>query len=323
LTHEETAVDRMRRGPVNFVLPLFYLVFGSWTIARLARREKFDIIHVHWPFPHVLFGVLAKRFGQSRLYSSFYGVEIRLLKRKMAVLRRPFSILVNKSDRVTAISTHTAGELSGMIRQPVHIIPFSSATGSRAGKTSDRREIIFVGRLVSRKGVRYLLEAFQRVHRSIPHRLVIIGGGPLRAELEAAAVELGIAGRVKFTGLVSDDELNRYYRSCSFLVLPAVYDEKGDTEGLGVVLLEAMSCGKPVIASGVGGITDIVADGENGLLVPPADAEALSRAIMALAKNGRLRRAMGRAALGTVDGKFNWDKIVNDLIGLYGRPDGE
>ncbi|MBE0432952.1 glycosyltransferase family 4 protein [candidate division WOR-3 bacterium] len=322
LTHEETAVDRMTRGPINFLLPLFYLAFGCRAIARLTKHEKFDIVHVHWPFPHVLFGVLGKRFGQARLYSSFYGVEVRLLKKKMAVLRRPFSALVNKSDRVTAISNHTAEELCGIVRKPVEIIPFSAAADGRAGKTSDKHEILFVGRLVSRKGVRYLLEGFHLIHKSVPHRLVIIGSGQQRGQLEAMAVELGIADRVVFTGMVSDEDLNRYYRSCSFLVLPAVYDEKGDTEGLGVVLLEAMSCGKPVIASGVGGITDIVVDQRNGLLVPPADADALARAIMTLVKNDRLRREMGRAARKTVDEKFNWDKIVGDMLRLYGYSNG-
>lgn len=322
LTHEETAVDRMTRGPINFLLPLFYLAFGCRAIARLTKHEKFDIVHVHWPFPHVLFGVLGKRFGRARLFSSFYGVEIRLLKKKMAVLRKPFAALANQSDRVTAISNHTAAELSGIVRKPVEIIPFSAAANGRAGKISDRREILFVGRLVSRKGVRYLLEGFRRIHDSVPHRLVIIGSGPLRGQLETMAVELGIPDRVVFTGMVSDDDLYRYYRSCSFLVLPAVYDEKGDTEGLGVVLLEAMSCGKPVIASGVGGITDIVVDRKNGLLVPPADADALARAIMTLVKNDRLRREMGRAARKTVDEKFNWDKIVDDMLRLYGCSNG-
>ena len=322
LTHEETAVDRMKRGPVNFLLPLFYLVFGSRAIVRLTRRERFDIIHVHWPFPHILLGVLGQRFGRALLYSSFYGVEIRLLKRKLAVLRKPFTCLVNRSDRITAISNHTAQGLSGIVRKPVAIIPFSAAIDGRRARTRDRQEIIFVGRLVSRKGVRYLLDGFHRVHQALPHRLVIIGSGPRRAELEAQARQLGIAHRVFFTGTIPDEARNEHYRSCSFLVLPAVYDEKGDTEGLGVVLLEAMSCGKPVIASGIGGITDIVADRKNGLLVPPADAEALGRAIKTLAQHDGLRRQLGRAARKTVDEKFNWDKIVDDLLRLYGRPDG-
>jgi glycosyltransferase involved in cell wall biosynthesis len=128
---------------------------------------------------------------------------------------------------------------------------------------------------------------------------------------------LGINDRVKFTGKISDDALNRYYKSSSFFVLPAVYDKKGDTEGLGVVLLEAMSYAKPVIASNVGGITDIVVDHENGLLVPPADPAALAQAIVKLARSKQLRRMLGGEARKTVDEKFNWDRIIKKLIALY------
>jgi glycosyltransferase involved in cell wall biosynthesis len=317
LTHEETVVDRVKRGPIYIVLTFLYLFFGAWSIARLSKREKFDIVHVHWPFPHVLFGILAKKFGRARLFSSFYGVEIRILKKKMRFLLKPFSMLINRSEVVTAISTHTADELAEVVRKPIAIIPFSAAIGRRQDRMSDRKEIIFVGRLVTRKGVKYLVEAFDRIYKSIPHRLVIIGDGPERFNLESQARTLGLKDRVQFTGIISDDDLNQHYRQCSFLVLPAVYDEKGDTEGLGVVLLEAMSCSKAVIASNVGGITDIVTDGRNGFLVPPGDTAALAQAMARMAKNPGLRSTLGRAARKTVDEKFNWDRIVGDLMTLY------
>jgi glycosyltransferase involved in cell wall biosynthesis len=322
LTHEETVVDRIKRGPLNIILTVLYLFFGAWSIVRLTRSESFDIIHVHWPFPHILFGILAKRMGRTRLFSSFYGVEIRLLKKKIRFLLGPFSMLINKSDKVTAISRHTAGELEGIVNAPVHIIPFSAAMGKRFDRSSDRKEIIFVGRLVTRKGVKYLIEAFHRIYKSIPHDLVIIGSGPERGRLEELVATLGLEGRVRFTGTISDDALHQHYASCSFLVLPAIYDEKGDTEGLGVVLLEAMSCSKPVIASRAGGIVDIVVDQKNGFLVPPADAAALAAAVMKLAKDKRLRDTLGRTARKTVDEKFNWDRIVGDLIRLYHDKNG-
>ena len=321
-THEETAVDRVRRGISNVFLSMLYLFFGAWAMIRLSRHERFDIVHIHWPFPHVIFGVLAKKIGHARLFNSFYGVEIRWLKKKFPFLVKLFSMLMSKSDTVTAISSHTAQELRGIVKDPAHVIPFSAAMAERHGEISDKKEILFVGRLVERKGVRYLIEAFSRVARSIPHNLVIIGDGPERASLQAEVQRLKIADRIRFTGMITDDELKRYYQSCSFFVLPAVYDKKGDTEGLGVVLLEAMSYRKPVIASGVGGITDIVVEGKNGLLVPPADVAALGLAIEKMAKNRKLRIALGHAARKTVDEKFNWDRIVRDLITLYRKNNG-
>jgi glycosyltransferase involved in cell wall biosynthesis len=321
-THEETAVDRVRRGFSNILLSLLYLFFGAWTMIRLSKHECFDIVHIHWPFPHIIFGVLAKKFGRVRLFSSFYGVEIRWLKKKFPFLIKPFSVLMSKSDTVTAISNHTAQELKGIVEDPIHIIPFSAAMAERQGKTSDMKRIIFVGRLVERKGVKYLIEAFSRAARSIPHHLVIIGDGPERSRLQADAQRFGIADRVRFTGMITDRDLQQYYQTCSFFVLPAVYDRKGDTEGLGVVLLEAMSYEKPVIASNVGGITDIVVDGENGLLVPAANIRALALAIEKMAQSKKLRSTLGRAARKTVDEKFNWDRIVRELIALYQEKNG-
>jgi glycosyltransferase involved in cell wall biosynthesis len=293
------------------------MVFGAWSMVRLTKNKKFDIIHIHWPFPHVIFGILGKGIGGARLFNSFYGVEIRWLKKKFPVLVKPFSLLINKSDKVTAISTHTAHELAGVVKLPIEITPFSAAMAERHGTAVVKKEIIFVGRLVERKGVKYLIEAFHRIHKSIPHHLVIIGDGPERSQLEDMASSLDIENRVRFTGMISDEMLNRYYKSCSFLVLPAVYDKKGDTEGLGVVLLEAMSYAKPVIASQVGGITDIVVDGENGLLVPPGNPEILGQAIMKLARSRQLRKTFGGKARKTVDEKFNWDRIIEKLISLY------
>ncbi len=321
-THEETAVDRVRRGVGNVLLSLLYLLFGALAMARLSRRDRFDIVHVHWPFPHVVFGILAKKLGRARLFSSFYGVEIRWLKKKFPWIVKPFSLLINKSDVVTAISTHTADELRGIVKKRIDIIPFSAAMAERHGRTTEEKKIIFVGRLVERKGVKYLIEAFGRVAKSIPHKLVIIGDGPERGQLEAAATGLHVTGRIVFPGKITDEELKQHYKTCSFLVLPAVYDEKGDTEGLGVVLLEAMSYGKPVVASRAGGITDIVVDGENGLLVPPADSSALALAIEKLVRSSELRKRLGRTARKTVDEKFNWDTIVGKLITLYRGENG-
>ena len=319
LTHEETAVDRIKRGPFNIVLALFYILFGTLNIVRLVKKERFDIIHIHWPFPHILFGVFAKTAGQARLFTTFYGVEIRWLKQKFAFLFRPFSFFFNKADTITAISTHTAQELDAITPKKIEIVPFSAAIGPRRGTTSDAKEIIFVGRLVERKGVRYLIEAFAHVKGTIPHRLIIIGDGPERADLEQRARDLDLQDRVIFTGRISDEELYRHYNQCSFIVLPAVYDAKGDIEGLGVVLLEAMSYAKPAIASNAGGITDIMMDGDNGFLVPPGDVQALAHAVEQLATNNAIRERMGIRAKQVVDEKFSWDRITNQLISLYER----
>ena len=317
LTHEETVVDRVSRNPLNLLLVFFYMIAGTWAIVQLVKREKYDIVHVHWPFPHIIFGVFARIAGKTRLFSTFYGREIRWFTKKFKWLTKCLSILLNKSDMITAISTHTRTELRSYIKSEIEVIPFSAAVPERVSSISDENEILFVGRLVERKGIKYLIQAMAELRNEIPHKLVIIGDGAERPELENLVDRLDLRSRVYFTGWISADEKLRHYEKCGFFVLPAVYDKQGDIEGLGVVLIEAMSCYKPVIASKAGGITDVVEDGVNGILVPPGDVPALTKAIRRLAIDKKLRKEMGKRAKKSIDERFNWDKIVNKLILLY------
>jgi glycosyltransferase involved in cell wall biosynthesis len=317
LTHEQTAVDRFSQGPMGVFLSFFYVLFGTLALARLVRAKKFDVVHVHWPFPHIVFGLAGKAFGRSRIFSTFYGLEIRWLKKKFPYLVKPFGWLIGASDVVTAISRHTARELDKIVKKPVAIIPFSVAVGDPRQAVTDQKEILFVGRLVERKGLPVLIDAFNIAQKSIPHKLIIVGDGPERPAIEDRIRQLNLGSRAKVTGWVSVPEKDEYYRRCSFFVLPAVYDQHGDTEGLGVAMLEAMAFSKPVIASNVGGITDVVADGVNGLLVPTGDVPALAQALLALAKDDRQRQQLGKNAKITVDEKFNWDTITRRLVKLY------
>ncbi|MEO0122436.1 MAG: glycosyltransferase family 4 protein [candidate division WOR-3 bacterium] len=317
LTHEETAVDRFSKGGFNILLSFLYVIFGTIAIARLVRSRKFDIVHINWPFPHILFGVCAKVLSRCKVFATFYGLEIRWLKKKFPFLVKPFAFFVNRADVITAISNHTAGELKGIVKKEIPIIPFSITVESSSVAVSDENFILFVGRHVERKGVHILIEAFKLIHKEIPHNLIIVGDGPERKNWEKMSLDYGLSDRIKFTGWVSKEELHNYYRTCSFFVLPAIYDKHGDTEGLGVVMIEAMGYSKPVIASNVGGITDVVIHGHNGILVKDNDPNELAKAIKELARNKELCRKLGENAKKDIDERFNWDKIVSKLIELY------
>lgn len=317
LTHEETAVDRFSKGGFNVLLSIFYVISGTLAIAKLCHLKKFDIVHINWPFPHILFGIIAKAVSRCRVFATFYGLEIRWLKKRFPFMVKPFSWMINRADVVTAISNHTASELKGIVKKEIPIIPFSITVESQGGYVSDENFILFVGRHVERKGVHILIEAFKLIHREISHNLVIVGDGPERKNWEKMSQNYGLSDRIRFTGWVSKEELHNYYRTCSFFVLPAIYDKHGDTEGLGVVMIEAMNYSKPVIASNVGGITDVVINGQNGILVKDNDPQALCQAIKELAQNKELYKKLSANAKKSIDEMFNWDKIVSKLIGLY------
>ncbi len=148
--------------------------------------------------------------------------------------------------------------------------------------------VLYVGRLLRIKGPHHLLRAFPSVLGQLPHALlVVVGDGDERGQLEALAHGLGLDGRVRFAGSRSHEDVIRFMRASDVFVLPSL------VESFGIVLLEAMSCGLPVVASRVMGIPYLVEDGENGFLVPPGDEAALADRITALLRDRELRESFG------------------------------
>src|SRR5205823_5244559 len=210
-------------------------------------------------------------------------------------------------------------------RQRYDVIHYTTSLAAPTVPRAERRSaaapftVLFVGRLVERKGVSHLVDAVSLL-LPLPGadvRLVIVGDGPERARIEARIREKRLDGRVAVRGRVSDAELQAAYAAADAFVLPAVVDRRGDTEGLGVVLLEAMNHRVPVIASAIGGITDIVEDGVSGLLVPPGDATALAAALGRLARAPDLAAGLGEAGYRRLRERFSWDAITRRWLEVY------
>lgn len=333
LTHEETAPDRVRRSPAHAALVPLYLAGGTLAAWR-AGREGPDVVHVHWPVPHALFGAAARAAsgGRSALVCSFYAVEVNWVNRRLPWLRPFLRWSIRTADAVTAISTSTARRVEEAGDRRARVVPFAAAVGAGDdGDGSPDRDgpgrtplsgdgplrLLFVGRLVERKGVEVLVRALPRILEERDARLTVVGEGPRAARIRAAAREAGVDDRVRLTGHLPDRELSREYRECDIFLLPAVVDRKGDTEGLGVVLLEALRFERPVIASRAGGIPDIVEDGATGWLVPPGDPGALADAVLRVAGAPERSRRVAREGRRVVERRFSWDRILGDLEACY------
>ena len=325
LTHEETAPDRMRKSLLYRVMPGFYVLAGMAAAWRVARRGRYDVIHVHWPMPHALLGRAAQLASGAPVVSTFYSVEVRWIAKSLPLLTGLLKWTIRSPAQAVAISTSTADEMRRLADVPIEIIPYTVALPPSPPRTRARGgdfRVLFVGRLVERKGVHVLLRALARLPDDSPVRLVVCGDGPERPRLEALARELGVAGRVELAGRVDDERLRREYAEADAFVLPAIVDARGDTEGLGVVLLEAMNSRVPVVASDAGGITDIVEHERTGLLVPPGDEGALATALARLARDPALARALGEAGYRRLTERFTWDAIVSKWMAIYERVTG-
>jgi glycosyltransferase involved in cell wall biosynthesis len=322
LTHEEAAPDRVRRSWLFRLMPVCYVAAGAVAIWRLCRRERYDVIQVHWPLPHALFGWVGRRAGGAAVVTTFYGVELRWTKSAMPFLKWFLARAARRADAVVAISSYTAREVAELAPEvPIRVIPYTvtlpPSTAPRPDRRSGGPRLLFVGRLVERKGVAYLLEALARLPDRLSARLTVVGDGPERAALSDLVARLGLGERVELCGWISKEDLREAYARATIFVLPAIVDRRGDTEGLGVVLLEAMNERVPVIASAVGGITDIVQAEETGLLVPPADPDALAAAVVRLADDPALATRLSERAYEQLHQRFGWDAIVARWLEVY------
>lgn len=326
LTHDQTAPDRIRQKPWFLALVPGYVAAGSRAAAQVAREGGFDVVHAFWPVPQGVLGLHAKRKTGLPLVSTFFGVELTWMERQFPFLAPLLRRIVRGSDAVTAISTYTAQRLQAQVPgvDPA-IIPFGAAVDAPPEPPpysydgARPFELLFVGRLVERKGVHLLLDALAALPPGRRVVLDVLGDGPDRPKLQEQAERLGLGERAVFHGFVPKEELQRRLATCDAFVLPAVIDAKGDTEGLGVVLLEAMSYARPVIASAAGGIVDIVRDGRNGFLVPPGDASALASAIGRMMDDPAAARTLGLNGREDVERGFSWDVIADRLAAIYRR----
>src|SRR3989454_6691418 len=321
LTHDESAADRMQRSLLYRLMPAPFIIAGMVAVWRLCRRERYDIIHVHWPVPLALWGWAARRAPLGAVVLTFYGIELRWVKRSLPFLKGFVRWACRRANRVVAISTETAREIRELVDVPVEVIPyttpFAGNTAPRLPGSGDGRRwtILFVGRLVELKGLAYLIEAVGRLGGRLPARIVAVGIGPERDRLEALARDRKVD--IDFRNKVPDAELHQAFLTSDVLVLPSIIDARGDTEGLGVVRLDAMSYGIPAIASRVGGIPDIIEDGVSGLLVPPAGHQALADAIERLARDPAYAKRLADAGRERLRTHFSWEVITAKWDAVY------
>ena len=320
LTHDEGAPNKLR-NPLYQLPAATYIGMGVVSSMVWAARKKFDLVHVHWPFPHGLFALAAAQVCGARVVAMCHGAELAIARRKpwiRAILR---SCLL-RADRVACNSSHTASEIERLCGRNATIIPYGAtirteAPASKVGEKSDVATILFTGRHIQRKGVPYLLKALPRILEKRRVRLVLTGDGDRRCEWEQLTAKLGLSAHVEFAGFVSNARLLELYRQCDVYVLPAIFDDRGDTEGLGVVLIEALKNAKPVVASAVGGIIDVIKHEETGLLVPEKDEGAIADAVLRLLDDPGLSQRLGAAGQAHADEYFCWDRVTAATEALY------
>jgi len=323
LTHDEGAPSKIARNPFLQLLAIPYIISGSIKTLFLCLKLKPEIIHVHWPFPHAFMAYFAAFFCKIPVVLTFYSAELLLAKKKRWI-KPILKIFIKKADLVFAISSFTGKTVKEIYDRKIEFLPYGTTLDGvkiniERDKLAFQRKftILFVGRHIERKGIEYLIKAAGMLDCA-KFQIRIAGQGDLTEKLKKQAAK-DAPEQVVFLGKLSKDDLEKEYQNANCFILPAITDSRGDTEGLGVVLIEATQYGLPVIASDVGGIPDIVIDRKTGLLVPEKNPVAIATAIKELSENEELRKSLVLGANEHIEQNFSWEKIVEKQIAVYQR----
>jgi glycosyltransferase involved in cell wall biosynthesis len=293
----------------------FFLGGFLWSARRLVRRFDPDAIHAHWWLPA---GWIASRLNRPYVVTC-HGSDVRLLERSRLVraLARP---VFGRAGAVTTVSRFLAGDLVRLVGlpadrvlalpMPVDLDHFSA--GAITPK-ADPPRILYAGNLVPSKGVDVLVEAYARLrHRGVACELRILGEGSAEPALRALARRLG-AEDIAWSRFVPQDRMPTEYGASTITVLPT----RGNAEGLGLVLVEALMAGSAVVGTPAGGIPEVIRHEETGLLVPDGDPEALATALQRLLADAPLRQRLIQGGRTHVTDRFSLATTVAPFLALY------
>ena len=287
-----------------------------WLRALAAARPS--LVHAHFATNAPPAALIARKLGVP-LIVTCHGVDITSIARTAAQRRRRQGVF-RESTRVLAVSRFIAGAVEDAGCPPekivVHYIGVDTEFFSPSDRPRGSSQVLFVARLVPKKGLIHLIRAMEQVDRAVPGvELLVAGEGPLRAELEREAAARRV--RATFLGVQTPAQVRELMRGATVLCGPGVVAASGDAEGLGIIFLEAQAVGLPVLASTSGGIAEGIVDGETGLLHAPGDEAALAEQLTQLLTDADRRRRMGQAGRAHVLRNFDLARQTRALESLY------
>lgn len=300
----------------KFLLKQFDRLPSRWGRALAAHAPR--VVHAHFGSSMVPGRSVARALGVP-LVVTYHGMDITVRAGSAAELARRAAAFA-AADRVIAVSAFIARMVRDAGCPPekvvVHFIGVDTAHFVPGTAPRAPHQVLFVGRLVAKKGVIHLVRAMREVQRAVPGaELVVAGDGDLRASLEREARVAGINAR--FLGVRTPGQVRELMRHATVVAGPSIADARGNDEGLGMVFIEAQACGAPVVVSTSGGASEGVVDGETGLHFAPGDESALAAHLVALLRDPARCARMGIAARRHVEARFDLRTQTARLEDIY------
>ena len=327
LCYEGGILENLKKSFLAKIQVPFLLISEYFNVLRVIKKEKIDFIHAHWILPQGFLAAIIKKFYKIPYIATAHAGDIFPIKK--GVLKNFAKSAIDNASQITANSNFTKNSILKISSSKISIIPmgvdfkdFNSIEKDHnlKKKYENNNIILFVGRLVEKKGVEYLIKTMPIVLKSIPNsKLLIIGDGPEMRKLIKLAEELNLEKNVIFVGKIRNQDLPKYYATADVFVGPSIVTKKGDTEGLGVVFLEAIASGTCVVGSNVGGIPDIIKQNKTGLLVEQKNIVELANAIIDLLKNRKLRERLSKNAIKHIKNLYSWNLVAEKFFQIYSK----
>ena len=303
--------------PISQTTPGYLKVrylFSLSTVRRLIRQISPGILHAHWATSYGLLGACS---GHHPFVLSPWGSDVYRFPHRSFMHRRILQFTINRADVITATSRALTEETTIYLKQKktIQTIPFGVDLARFRPCGSKDAGTVTIGTvkgLEKTYGLDHLIRAFARLHQSNPKvKLMIVGRGSQADALRRLCVNVGVEKSVTFIGAVENEKVPEYLNKMDIFVIPSL------EESFGVAAVEAAACQLPVIASAVGGLPEVVVDGETGYLVPPRDAGAIADRLALLVTHTELRRRMGQAGRALVEKQYDWARNAERMEQLY------
>lgn len=321
LVNDGGIITNLRRHRwMTLLLPSFFLAQLIYTCI-LLQRHKPSAIHAHWIIPQALVAALARRLtGQDLpILVTSHGADLFALN--SSLLRRIKRWTLQHCTQATVVSNAMLEPLQalGLPAERITVAPMGvdmDRFRALAGNQRNPRELLFVGRLVEKKGLRYLLDALPLIIEKHPQAiLTIVGFGPELAERQQQAQQLGLGSCVHFVGACPQADLPIYYRRAAMLVAPFVQADSGDREGLGLVSVEALACGCPVVTTRIDAVKEVFAGQWPPYLAETANAASLAAQVIGVLDQPKKASTWAAGQLDSLQQRFHWDWVARRYAG--------
>ena len=322
LAYGSGIMANLRSRPLRWVLLPFFLSGMVLETVRQIRRFKPDVIHAHWWFPAGITAVLALKLmpARSALLVTCHGGDYYVIGRKFPrlmhwVLRHASAVGVVSN----AMSDDARSE--GVDAGKLFLMPMGvDLSGSFSGFERERHGVVYVGRLVEKKGVNVLVRAWASCPRSVRSiGLSIFGSGGQEDFLRSLVNELGVSDSIRFCGPIGHEVLPGTLRAARLLVFPSVVADDNDQEGLGLVTIEALGCGCPVLASDIPPLHDVIQSGVNGEFFEMGDERELAAGLTDLISDEARLQLYSENGRASVLDRYDWPRVGEVHVRLYHR----